>query len=86
MSKATYMDSTDLSSLRYRHSNVSAEDLEKYCKGGCCPIDIGDEIADGRFKIVHKLGFGGFSTVWLARDRTKERYVAFKVIVADHSD
>lgn len=47
---------------------VPAEDLSKYCPGGYHPIHIGDVFQDGRYTIVQKLGFGGFSTVWLARD------------------
>ncbi len=32
------------------------------------PVHLGDFFKDGRYKILHKLGFGSFSTVWLARD------------------
>lgn len=35
-----------------------------------------------RYKILHKLGSGGFSTVGLARDQLQMRYVALKVLVA----
>lgn len=45
-----------------------AEDLAKYCRGGYHPIRLGDALYDGQYKILHKLGFGAFSTVWLARD------------------
>jgi serine/threonine protein kinase len=44
---------------------------------------IGDVLGDGRYEIVHKLGFGGFSTTWLARERVAQRYMALKVPVAD---
>ena len=38
------------------------ENLEKYVPGGYHPTHIGDELSQGRYVIVHKLGFGGFST------------------------
>lgn len=45
------------------------EGLEQYCGlGGFDPISIGDVFA-GRYKVLHKLGYGGSSTVWLAQDR-----------------
>ena len=47
---------------------VPAEDLGNYCPGGYHPILLNDKLHDGRYEIVHKLGFGSFSTVWLARD------------------
>lgn len=31
---------------------------------------------------MHKLGFGAYSTTWLARDQTAGRYVAIKISVA----
>lgn len=43
------------------------EDLEDYKYGGYHPVHIGDEFA-GRYVVVRKLGWGHFSTVWLARD------------------
>ncbi|KAK6831608.1 hypothetical protein RU639_002859 [Aspergillus parasiticus] len=59
-----------------------AESLEKYKPGGYHPIMIGDML-HGRYHIVDKLGFGGYSTVWLARDTRLEQYVAVKVCIAD---
>jgi serine/threonine-protein kinase SRPK3 len=44
------------------------EDLEDYRPGGYHPVNIGDEFNLGRYLIVRKLGWGHFSTVWLARD------------------
>lgn len=44
------------------------EDWEDYCKGGYHPVQIGDSFSDGRYTVVRKLGWGHFSTVWLARD------------------
>lgn len=44
------------------------EDWEDYCKGGYHPVHIGDTFSDGRYIVVRKLGWGHFSTVWLAKD------------------
>lgn len=61
------------------------EDLEGYQMGGYHPVHINDNFCNGRYRIVHKLGFGTYSTVWLARDHHMERYVAVKIVVADSS-
>lgn len=50
------------------YCEVDAEPLERYRKGGYHPIHLGDTLKDGRYKILHKLGWGGYATVWLARD------------------
>lgn len=36
---------------------------EQYCGGGYHPVYISDEIHSGRYRIVHKLGYGSYSTV-----------------------
>ncbi|GAQ35826.1 hypothetical protein AtubIFM56815_002976 [Aspergillus tubingensis] len=59
-----------------------AESLEKYRPGGYHPVMIGDLLHD-RYRIVDKLGYGGYSTVWLARDTRRKRYVAVKVGIAN---
>jgi len=44
------------------------------------------EIYHQRYRIIHKLGFGTYSTVWLARDlqsTSQTRYVALKFAVAE---
>ncbi|KAK1767603.1 kinase-like domain-containing protein [Phialemonium atrogriseum] len=63
---------------------VNAENPEHYRQGGYLPVHIGQRIAK-RFKIVHKLGHGGFATLWLAREEDKSRYVALKIVTADQS-
>lgn len=44
------------------------EDWEDYIKGGYHPVKIGDVFSDGRYVVVRKLGWGHFSTVWMAKD------------------
>jgi len=36
------------------------EDLERYERGGFHPVHLGDRYDDGRYKVIHKLGAGGF--------------------------
>lgn len=43
------------------------EDPESYCKGGYHHVNIGDILND-RYKVLRKVGWGNFSTVWLACD------------------
>ncbi|KAL9039061.1 MAG: hypothetical protein Q9180_002755 [Flavoplaca navasiana] len=61
------------------------EDLEVYQPGGYHPVNVGDVFSNGRYCVVHKLGWGSYSTVWLVRDAKLSRYVALKVIVASES-
>lgn len=64
----------------------SVENLEDYQAGGYHPIHLGDRLGNtGRYHVLHKLGHGGFSTVWLCRDSQEGKYVAVKVLTADVS-
>ncbi|KFA51242.1 hypothetical protein S40293_05110 [Stachybotrys chartarum IBT 40293] len=58
------------------------EDLSDYRPGGYHPIHIDDRL-NKRYRIVHKLGHGTFSTAWLAIDEKTSAYVAVKVGAAD---
>ncbi|KAI4864676.1 kinase-like protein [Hypoxylon rubiginosum] len=60
------------------------ENVQRYNKGGYHPVHL-DDIIDGRFEVVHKLGSGGFGIVWLCRDITTEKWRAVKIMAADHS-
>ncbi|OIW27648.1 kinase-like protein [Coniochaeta ligniaria NRRL 30616] len=57
------------------------EDIENYEPGGFHPVHLGD-VYDSHYRVVHKLGFGGFSTVWLARQTVTNRWVALKIVAA----
>ena len=54
------------------------EGIDDYKKGGYHPVYVG-EVLNGRYVILQKLGWGHFSTVWLARDVKYETYIAIKV-------
>lgn len=60
----------------------NVERMEYYRPGGYHPVKIGDHFKD-RYRVVHKLGHGTYSTIWLARDEEVDRYVAVKVCTAD---
>ena len=64
-------------------SSDNVEKVEYYRPDGFHPVKLGDEL--NQYKIVHKLGYGGFATVWLAWDLKEERYVALKIVLAQAS-
>jgi hypothetical protein len=74
--------STSPSSRFLYHFIEDVERLERYQPGGYHPIQIGNRFHD-RYRIVHKLGYGTFSTIWLAKDEEFSKYVAIKVCTAD---
>lgn len=54
------------------------ENPVRYEPGGYHPVHLGERYKEGRYKILHKLGKGSYSTVWLARDlSTRSRYAEF---------
>lgn len=61
-----------------------AEPIDRYECGGYHPVQIGHVLGpSSRYLVVHKLGFGGYSTSWLARGReSRRRLVAMKVAAA----
>ncbi|KAL7127173.1 hypothetical protein ABFS83_14G237700 [Erythranthe nasuta] len=61
--------------------DYSSEDegTEEYRRGGYHAVRIGDTFKHGRYVVQRKLGWGHFSTVWLAWDTRNSIYVALKV-------
>jgi len=55
------------------------EDVNDYCTGGYHVVNIGD-LFQGRYHVIRKLGWGHFSTVWLAWDFTDTSFVALKIV------
>ncbi|CAJ2509570.1 Uu.00g145960.m01.CDS01 [Anthostomella pinea] len=68
----------------YLVSQFGIEDIDRYNKGGFYPVHIAD-ILDDRWEVNHKLGSGGFGTVWLCRDLKEAKWRAVNVMAADHS-
>lgn len=52
--------------------------MEDYKVGGYHPVHVG-EVYLNRYMVIQKLGWGHFSTVWLAKDMKFDTYVALKV-------
>ncbi|KAK2786742.1 hypothetical protein FQN53_006218 [Emmonsiellopsis sp. PD_33] len=86
-------DTTDLGS--FASTETEEEDIEelaepfyKYSKKDTsrvfCPICIG-EVLNKRYCIEHKLGHGGFATVWLAHDLETGTDVALKIMASGKS-
>ena len=82
-----------MSSPVYRSPDISdVEDLEGYAPGGYCPVEIGDEFGSNLeiYTVLHKLGFGASSTVWLVRrdgiESAKPTFHALKILRADLSE
>ncbi|EGC42771.1 serine kinase [Histoplasma capsulatum var. duboisii H88] len=62
---------------------LAGEEPDFYGVGGFHRVALGDTFDDGRYRILRKLGYGQYSTVWLARDSKHQRYVALKIPRAD---
>lgn len=60
----------------------ASEDPEYYTEGLYYPICIGEILAN-RYRIEHKLGHGGFSTVWMAHDMLEKKDVALKIMTPE---
>lgn len=72
-------------------SNVEEEaDVEDFCEPWhrydmrdnphpFYPICLG-EVVNGRYLVEHKLGSGGFSTVWMAHDLQSQKDLALKIM------
>ena len=44
------------------------EPLGRYNPGGFHPVAIGDTFYDGKYRVLHRVGRGAYSTVWLAEN------------------
>lgn len=77
------MEPTEQDLFFYTGDGVGVENLANYKPGGLHPIILGDilpkfstctsgEAEQPRYRISQKLGYGAFSTVWLARDLTEK--------------
>ncbi|CAI7574136.1 unnamed protein product [Penicillium glandicola] len=83
MASKNFSTSAESDLLPFKYFPIEeVERLEKYQPGGYHPILIGD-ILQSRYQVVHKLGYGAYSTTWLCRDYQSDTYVAVKVGMAE---
>jgi len=60
------------------------EDSRDYSPGGYCPVQLG-EVFNERYRVIRKVGWGHFSTVWFCWDSTDQRFVALKIVKASEN-
>ncbi|GJJ15407.1 hypothetical protein Clacol_009683 [Clathrus columnatus] len=56
-----------------------------YRPGGFHPVHLNDTFKNGRYRVIHKLGYGSYGTVWLVHDTISKRYASLKILAADAS-
>eukprot|EP00056_Hartaetosiga_gracilis_P001626 m.46177 g.46177 ORF g.46177 m.46177 type:complete len:696 (-) comp10714_c1_seq1:104-2191(-) len=55
------------------------ETLDDYKSGGYHPVFLGD-MYKSKYRVVKKLGWGHFSTVWLVHDTNQDSFAALKIV------
>ncbi|TRX97280.1 hypothetical protein FHL15_002074 [Xylaria flabelliformis] len=66
--------------------DIDAEPIHRYRPGGYHPVSLGDQLKYGRYKILHKVGWGGYSTTWAARDQISRETEVLRLISSLASD
>lgn len=57
---------SSLEQWRFKETGEICEWVERYHPGGYHPVNLGDTIHDGKYRVIRKLRGGSYSTVWLA--------------------
>jgi serine/threonine-protein kinase SRPK3 len=71
--------------LKIEGAPFGLEKIYDYDPGGHHPVHLNDKLGKrGRYKVIHKLGSGGFANVWLCRDLgcDSPKYVGVKILIA----
>ena len=77
--KIKYYNSEPVNSPKYTDSDDSEDEgLTDYKVNGYHPVHVGEVLLE-RYIIMQKLGYGHFSTAWLALDTKFGNYVAIKI-------
>lgn len=61
------------------------ESIDDYGPGGFHPVRV-DEVYNSRYLVLRKLGWGGYSTVWLVRDLHEDRFRSMKILRASYTN
>lgn len=83
-SRESGTSSTRLEKSQYR-LREDVEGLEDNALEVYYPLQTGDESDCGRYWLVHKPGYGGYSTIWLARDLQRARYWEWRSLLFNTS-
>jgi len=59
----------------YESCGLATESVHAYKLGGYHPVLLGDTFQNGTYRILKKLGYGAFSTVWLAKDTKYPKFL-----------
>lgn len=83
------VDDYKTNGLRLERAPFGLEHIYDYEPGGHHPVHLSDVYGDGeRYRVIHKLGSGGFANVWLCLDteaKGETKYVALKILMAETS-
>lgn len=81
------IDHLPTNGLRTEGAPFTLEKVYDYEPGGNHPVHLGDTLGDDRYRVIHKLGNGGFAIVWLCLDLQAgtPKYVAVKILMAEVS-
>jgi len=77
------MEDIETNGLHLELAPFGLEHVYDYEPDGHHPVHLNDVYGkNGQYRVIHKLGHGGFATVWLCRDtgaREATRYIALKL-------
>ncbi|KJX97122.1 protein kinase [Zymoseptoria brevis] len=64
---------------------LEEQSLPRFHEKRYLPVSIG-QLFNDRYRVITKLGYGAYSTVWLARDQATQQYASLKICVRDDSE
>ncbi|CAG2100514.1 unnamed protein product, partial [Medioppia subpectinata] len=80
------LDVKDTQEVQEEEEDADEEELSaEYVVGGYHCVQIGDTFRNNRYRVIRKLGWGAFSTVWLCLDSKTSDYVAIKIVKSKKS-
>ncbi|CAI7619380.1 unnamed protein product [Penicillium discolor] len=64
---------------------IEEQSLPRYHEKHHYPVKIGEMFKD-QYRVIVKLGYGAYSTVWLAWDQRAKQYTSLKVCVSKDAE